>query len=144
LRVVREGEANILPLWLDLTNPSPAIGWEHSERASLLERGPADVVMALALVHHLAISNNLPLSRIAAFFARISENVIIEFVPKEDSQVQRLLSSRKDIFNDYTRQGFEDAFGRYFSIKQASGVKDTTRVLYHLVIRPGHGGVLGS
>lgn len=131
--VAREGEGNILPLRLDLTNPSPAIGWEHRERSSLVERAPADLVMALALVHHLAISNNVPLSRIAGFFARLSAHLIIEFVPKQDSQVQRLLASRRDIFPDYTQLGFEEAFGRYFSIKQAIPIRDTARILYYFV-----------
>ncbi len=100
-------ESNILPLLIDLTNPSPGIGWENSERAAFIERGPVDLVMALALIHHLAISNNLPLELIADFFAKVGEWLIIEFVPKEDSQVQRLLSSRKDIFPGYTESGFE-------------------------------------
>ena len=66
-------EINILPLVIDLTNPSPAIGWENNERMSFLERGPADTVLALALIHHLAISNNLPFVKIASFFRKISE-----------------------------------------------------------------------
>ena len=61
---------DILPLVLDLTNPSPGIGWENQERMSLIERGPADSAMALALIHHLAISNNLPFSKIAQFLSR--------------------------------------------------------------------------
>ena len=69
-RCLQEGESQVLPLLLDLTNPSPGIGWENEERASFVARGPADVVLALALIHHLAISNNLPLARIAGFFAR--------------------------------------------------------------------------
>ena len=66
-----ENEAAILPLLLDLANPSPAQGWAQPERLSLEQRGPADAVMALALVHHLAIGRNLPLDRIAAFLSRL-------------------------------------------------------------------------
>src|SRR5690606_16754631 len=106
-KVKKKEEKNILPLVMELTNPRPDLGWAHSERQSMTARGPADTVLALALVHHLAISNNLPLESIAEWLARIGKHVIIEFVPKEDSQVQKLLSSREDVFTDYNEQGFE-------------------------------------
>ena len=106
----QDKETNMLPLVLDLTNPSPAIGWNNRERMSLLERGPVDIVLALALIHHLAIANNVPLQRLAEFFSQTCCWLVIEFVPKEDSQVQVLLASREDIFPDYNQQGFEAAF----------------------------------
>jgi len=130
LECVRRGETNILPLVFDLTNPSPNIGWENQERMSLLERGPADTVLALALIHHLAISNNLPLERIASFLGRICSSLIIEFVPKSDSQVERLLSTREDIFPEYTQEAFESEFGRYFSIQSSVRIRDSERTLY--------------
>ncbi len=92
-------EKNLLPLLMDLTNPTPAIGWENRERKSLLERGPADAAFALALLHHLAISNNLPFPKIAEFLSHVCRWLVIEFVPKTDSQVQRLLATREDIFD---------------------------------------------
>ena len=112
----KQKEKNLLPLLIDLTNPSPGIGWENDERTSFIERGPVDLVMALALIHHLAISNNLPLDRVGEFFAKAGEWLIIEFVPKDDSQVQRLLSSRKDIFPEYNEAGFESSFGARLQI----------------------------
>jgi ribosomal protein L11 methylase PrmA len=130
LRCVKERETNVLPLLLDLTNPSPGAGWESQERTSLIERGPADTVLALALVHHLAISNNLPLDRVAAFFSRICNWLIIEFVPKSDSQVQRLLLTREDIFPDYSQQAFERAFGRDFDVHESVRIEDSERTLY--------------
>ena len=120
----------LLPLVLDLTNPSPAIGWENQERRSFLERGPADAVFALALLHHLAISNNLPFSRIAAFFRKICRALVIEFIPKSDSQVQRLLATREDIFSGYGQPEFEHEFSRFFSIQKAVPLKGSGRVLY--------------
>ncbi len=129
-------DQNLLPLWLDLTNPSPALGWDHSERSSLLDRGPADLAMALALVHHLAISSNVPLGRIAAFLRRACRTLIIEFVPKADSQVQRLLASREDIFHDYTQDGFEAAFADHFAIERAEPVAESERTLYLMRARP--------
>jgi len=129
-QVKADKETNLLPLVLDLTNPSPAIGWHNQERASLGQRGPADAVLALALIHHLAISNNVPLERVAQFFADLGEWLIIEFVPKNDSQVQRLLRSRADIFPDYTREGFETAFRSHFEIHASSDLRDSERKVY--------------
>jgi len=135
-RQVRERqETGMLPLLLDIANPSPAQGWAHTERLSLEERGPADAVLALALVHHLAIGHNLPLERIAQFFARLSRRLMIEFVPKSDSQVQRLLRNRTDIFPDYTREGFERAFSRHFEIEEATPVTHSERTLYRMAAR---------
>jgi hypothetical protein len=130
LDCVASGDTSILPLVIDLTNPSPGIGWENKERMSLKERGPADAVLALALVHHLAVSNNVPLSRIAGFFSDICHWLIIEFVPKTDSQVQRLLATREDIFPSYTRQAFEQEFSRYFTIDDSADIWESQRTLY--------------
>ncbi len=130
LECVDKKEGNMLPLVLDLTNPSGGIGWENEERWSLIERGPADVALALALIHHLAISNNLSFDKIAGFFGKICRWLIIEFVPKSDSQVQRLLTTREDIFSDYNEQAFENVFGKYFAIESSVKIKDSQRTLY--------------
>ncbi|MBI2958161.1 MAG: class I SAM-dependent methyltransferase [Chloroflexi bacterium] len=121
---------NVLPLVLDLSNPSPAIGWENEERMSLVERGPADAVMALALAHHLAIANNVPLDRVARFLSRICRWLIIEFVPKSDPQVQRMLATREDIFSDYDQAGFESGFREYFVIEDWARISGSDRVIY--------------
>lgn len=131
----QRAEEHILPLVLDLTNPSPGIGWENEERMDLRERGPADLVMALALVHHLAISNNLPLSRVARFFGHVGANLIVEFVPKSDTQVQRLLSTREDIFPDYTREEFERCFRQRFDILESAPVEGSERTVYLMARR---------
>jgi ribosomal protein L11 methylase PrmA len=131
----KAGEQTILPLVQDLTNPSPALGWAHAERMSLTQRGPADTVMALALIHHLAISNNVPLERCAEFFASVGQQLIIEFVPKDDSQVKRLLATRADIFTHYTQQGFESAFSEHFRIEESQQVESSSRVLYLMSVR---------
>jgi len=130
LDCVNKKENYILPLILDLTNPSPAIGWANQERMSLLERGPADMIFALALVHHLAISNNLPFDNIAPYFSKLCKYLVIEFVPKNDSKVLKLLSTREDIFKDYTQEAFEKSFRVFFSIEAANKLKDSDRVLY--------------
>jgi len=128
--VVRDGETALLPLVMDLVNPSPSIGWENRERQSLFERGPADLVLALALIHHLAIGNNVPLERLAAFFGELCTWLIVEFVPKTDPKVQVLLASREDVFPRYTQETFEQAFGDRFDIQASEQVKDSDRVIY--------------
>jgi len=130
LQVRREKEENLLPLLFDLINPSPAVGWENKERMTLLERGPADAVLALALIHHLAIGNNLPLDKVARFFAQTGRHLLIEFVPKSDSQVRRLLVTREDIFDAYTQEEFERIFGEFFVIKRRVPLRGSERTLY--------------
>jgi ribosomal protein L11 methylase PrmA len=130
LECKQTNEKNLLPLVLDLTNPSPSQGWNSEERMSLLERGPVDAVLALALIHHLAISNNVPLSLLAKFFADFCTFLIIEFVPKSDSQVKLLLATRQDIFSTYDQITFEAVFGETFEILKAEPLQDSQRTLY--------------
>jgi ribosomal protein L11 methylase PrmA len=129
-QVIRDGDTALLPLVVDLVNPSPPTGWENRERQSLLERGPADLVLALALIHHLAIGNNVPLERLASFFGELCTWLIVEFVPKSDPKVHVLLASREDIFPGYTQEGFELAFGERFDLQVSEQIKDSDRVLY--------------
>jgi ribosomal protein L11 methylase PrmA len=128
--ITRKSDPKMLPLVQDLTNPSPSIGWSNAERDSLAQRGPVDAVMALALIHHLAIGNNVPLEMIADFLAKVSQNLIIEFVPKEDSQVQRLLASREDIFSRYDIENFRKAFGRMFDLTIEREIPGSKRTLF--------------
>ena len=130
LRTRTEDEKNILPLLCDLTNPSPDMGWENEERMSLLKRGPVDILMALALIHHLAFANNVPMYKLAQFFSKICDNLIIEFIPKSDTQVKRLLANRKDIFEDYNQESFENEFKNFFSISSPFYIKDSERSVY--------------
>ena len=136
LHVRQTKEENLLPLLQDLTNPSPAVGWANQERGSLAARGPADLLFSLALIHHLALSNNTPLERIAAWFSTLGKSLIIEFVPKSDSQVQLLLASREDIFPDFTREGFEAAFSPYWEIVETVQVAESDRILYRMTAKP--------
>ena len=130
LQVRQNKDTLMLPLVMDFTNPSPSLGWHNQERHSLLERAPADALLALALIHHLAISNNVPLLHLAEFLSDLGNWLIIEWVPKEDSQVQKLLASRQDIFSEYNQAGFEAAFESYFMIHEKVTVQDSPRVLY--------------
>lgn len=128
--IKEKGYQNILPLVLDLNNPTPAIGWASLERKSFIERGGTNLILALALIHHLCIGNNLPLANVAEFFSKLTEWLIIEFVPKEDKQVQRLLVTREDIFTDYNQENFEQAFGKFFILEKKEQVIESERTLY--------------
>lgn len=132
LTVKHDHEKNLLPLIIDLTNPSSSIGWANRERDSFSERGPVDLILALALLHHLAISNNVPLEAIAQYFASICSWAVVEFVPKSDSQVKRLLATRKDIFPNYSEAGFEAAFSGFFKIEEKKTIPGSDRTLYLL------------
>lgn len=130
VKAKNEDNKYLHPLLIDLTNPSPALGWAHEERLSLMERGPAGTVMALALIHHLAIGNNLPFADIASFLAECGRFLIIEFVPKSDSQVRRMLSTREDVFAHYSIEDFEESFSRFFTIKKKSNISESERTIY--------------
>jgi len=129
-RMAENGERNLYPIVADLTSPSPALGWANCEVKSLTERGPAGLVMALALVHHLAISNNTQFERLAQFFGGLARRLLIEFVPPDDPMVQRLLAMRNHTFPWYTQGEFEAAFGRRFRIERSDGIADSKRRLY--------------
>lgn len=129
-------DRRILPLLADLSNPTPALGWAGTERMSLAERGPADMVMALALIHHLAISHNIPLPSIADYLSTLGKWVIVEFVPKSDPQAARLLRSRDDIFDSYTLERFEAALAEKFSLRRKAPVEGSGRTLYLLESLP--------
>jgi hypothetical protein len=128
----KEPDLPLTPLVMDLRNPSTDLGWASEERHSLAARGPADLVLALALLHHLAIGNNVPLERVAAYLARLGRHVVLEFAAKDDSQVQRLLATREDVFPDYTREGVERAFGTSFRILESVAVRESARRIYLL------------
>ncbi len=130
LHAKSESNTKLLPLLVDLTNPSSGIGWAGQERSSLAQRGPADTLMALALIHHLTIGNNVPFGHVAEYFRSLGKYLIIEFVPKQDSMVKRLLMSREDVFGDYDAAGFETAFKRFFTIIETTPIKGSKRTMY--------------
>jgi SAM-dependent methyltransferase len=123
--------SNISILIGDIVNPAPALGWANGEQPALIDRLSGDMVLALALVHHLAIAKNIPLPFISALFARITSRwLVIEFVPKSDPKVQILLQSRADIFPGYTKEDFEKVFSQEFHIRQSHALSDSDRILY--------------
>lgn len=132
-RAVRKaGRTDILPLVADIANPTPALGWAGRERRSLLERADADAILALALVHHLALTRNVPLSMVVDLFADLAPWAIVEFVPKDDPMVRRLLATRRDVFPDYGLDGFRAAASSRFEMVHEAPIAESTRVLFLL------------
>lgn len=119
-----------LPLVLDLTNPSPAVGWANRERPSLAQRGPVDVVLALALVHHLAIGGNVPFGLLAEHLAELGRTVVVEWVPKDDPMVEVLLRTREDVFADHTHAAFTRALGARFDELDRADLPGSGRILH--------------
>lgn len=124
------GGLNFLPLFSDAANPSPAQGWAEAERSGLTSRRNADAVIALALVHHLAIGRNVPLPFVVEWLVGLAPRGVIEFVPKPDPMVQRMLRLRRDIFADYDSAQFEQALGRHARIVQRLELTAGGRTLY--------------
>ena len=120
----------ILPLIMDFTNPSPSIGFSSMERDSFISRCRSKCVIALAVMHHICISNNVTFDMLASFLYNFGEYLIIEFVPKDDTKVIKLLSTRKDIFNDYNIDYFENVFSNYYKIIEKNKIRNSKRVIY--------------
>ena len=125
----KPGGKRILPLTMDLANPSPGLGWESEERSSLHDRGPADLVLALALIHHLVLSSCVPLSLVASWFSRIGSHLLVEFVPPADPMVQKLLANRIDEHLPYSQAAFHRAFEAHFQFLDKLELENG-RILY--------------
>ena len=123
-------ETHLLPLVLDFSNPSSGIGFAGLERDSLMDRSNVSCVMALAVIHHVCISNNVSFDMLAGWLSSLGKYLIIEFVPKDDSKVMKLLSTRKDIFDWYHIDEFEEVFSDYYEILKKNKIKNSKRVLY--------------
>ena len=113
----------------DLLNPSPGLGWASEEVLSLRERGPVDLVMALALVHHLAIGGNVKFSMMAEWFAGLGEWLVVEFVPKTDKKVKLMLAQREDVFGWYNKQEFVESFEKFYKIESRVKLDGSKREL---------------
>jgi ribosomal protein L11 methylase PrmA len=129
-KIKDSGEKNIQPLVIDLSNPTPAIGVNNEERNSFINRLNADLVMALALIHHLAIGKNIPFQMIADMFKHMGRKLIIEFVQREDEKVKLMLQQKKDIYTNYSEANFVKAFEKHFIVTDKKIIPGSGRVLY--------------
>ena len=126
----KTGNTKILPLIGNLADPSPGIGWRNMERKPLLERGKPDLIMGLALIHHLVIAANIPLDEAIHWLAELGGDLLIEYVDKSDSMTQKLLLNKEDHYSDYTQENFEQLLGKYFSSIEKTPLNSGTRILY--------------
>ena len=130
-----EGEQRILPLVMDLADPSPARGWRGRERVRLEDRGGPDLVLCLALVHHLSIAANVPLAEVVDWLASLGAALVVEFAGREDPMVKRLLSRKRDDSHpDYDVARFEAELSSSFEIVRREEL--ATRTLYEARPRP--------
>jgi hypothetical protein len=130
LELKAEGNTSILPLIGNVANPSPNLGWKGLERKSLPERGKPDLMLCLALIHHLVISANIPLKEVINWFASIGTSLVIEFVTKEDPMVKTLLRNKEDNYTDYELEYFERCLFEAFDVTKRKILKSGTRILY--------------
>ena len=130
-RLRQQKNTSILPLHIDIANPSPGIGWESGERKSLIERGPCDVAIALALIHHLLVSAGIPLNKLVLFFQRICHQLIIEYVPPSDPKFRQICQTNPNDFAFFTEDAFISAFSESFVLKARIPIGKSSRVLYH-------------
>ena len=126
-----ENIRNILPLVGNVANPSPGLGWRGAERRSLEERGRPDLVLCLALIHHLVISANLPMAEVIAWLRSLGARLVIEFVTKDDPMVKRLLMQTTQAHEDYEAPAFEAELARHYVIERRVPVPSGTRILYY-------------
>ena len=132
-RLYREHIRNILPLCIDLANPTPATGFRNAERSSFTDRAASDLVVGLALIHHLALVNNIPIRLIAGYFGQLAKKyLIVEYVPLSDPKANDLIARRQSPVIDYDPEHFELAFGRDFQVERKDPITASDRVLYLL------------
>lgn len=129
-RLKSEGPDNILPLVMNLADPSPGLGWRHAERRALAERSRPDLVLALALIHHAVIGAHVPLPDFVAWLGELGGNLVIEFVDRGDPMVKRLLANKDDRYRDYDRDVFEAALDRHFQVEESLELGGGNRILY--------------
>lgn len=126
----RDGVSRILPLVLDIANPTGSFGWNNEERRAFFARGRPDCILALALLHHLRVGAGIPLEKLAQFIADRTDHAIVEFVSPEDPQFARLIASRRSTFDDYTESGFREAFGHRFRLVSERGLTATRTIFF--------------
>jgi hypothetical protein len=124
---------NVLPLCIDLANPSPAMGWRGRERKRLEDRGRPQLILCLGLIHHLVISANVPLAEVVDWLASFGAELLLEFPSKNDPMVRALLRNKRDQYDDYSREHLEAELRRHFDIRQSVPLPSAERTLYHAV-----------
>jgi hypothetical protein len=131
-----DGVDNVVPLVMNLVDPSPARGWRGRERRAFTDRGDPDLVLALALVHHLAIASNVPLPEVVGWFRSFGGRLVVEFVEPHDPMAERLLGNKPaGMFPDYRIEVFEKLLERDFVIERRETLPSGSRTLFFAVPR---------
>ncbi len=127
-----EGEKRIQPMLMNLADPSPGLGWRGLERPTLLQRGRPDLVLCLAVIHHLAITNTVPLAEFVRWLAEVGSETVVEFPTREDPMVKILLrNKRSGLFDGYNLAAFEALLAEEFGVVAREELPSGTRVLFH-------------
>ena len=121
---------NILPLVMNLADPSPALGWRGAERKNLPDRGRPKLILSLALIHHVVIAANIPVREFLAWLASLGAALVIEFVTRQDEMVQTLLRNKADQYSDYHTDYFERCLNELFHVREREELKSGRRILY--------------
>jgi SAM-dependent methyltransferase len=135
----QEGNQQILPLFADVADPTPGLGWKGLERRPLGDRGTPDLILALALIHHLIIGRNIPLNDLIEWLAQFGSDLVIEFVGHDDPMVKRLLRNRTGQSIEYSAEALELALTKYFGSVTQETLESGTRTLYYAQARPNDG-----
>jgi hypothetical protein len=122
---------NVLPLLANVTDPSPNLGWRNIERKRLDERGQPDLILALALIHHIVIGGNIPLAEFVQWLRDLGGELVIEFVTREDPMVKTLLRNKDERYEDYQPDVFERELAERYQIVNRQSLGSGTRVMYH-------------
>ena len=126
-------ERNLQVIYLDVMHPTPAIGWLNEERQSFLQRADFDLVIALALIHHLVITEGVPLEKVCDLFCKLTKKYLIIEIPNvNDSQIEILQKWGGENSHLYSLADFESTFEKYFIIKEIRRVKESERNIYLL------------
>jgi hypothetical protein len=127
----KQGISNIHALVYDVGNPTPGLGFRNRERSALEARSKPDAIMALAVIHHLSLTNNIPFDQTALYFSERSPELMIEWVGRADSQVKRLLAQKNVPYDWYDEDAFRDSYTKYFALVSRTPVSGTDRTIYH-------------
>jgi hypothetical protein len=131
----RAGSSNILPLTMDLANPSPSQGWRSVERKSFVERGRPELVLCLALTHHVCITSQLPLNEWVGWLASLHGDLVIEFVTRQDPMVMRLLRQSTARHPEYDQDVFEAMLAEYYDVRDRLVLSKGNRIMYDCRLR---------
>jgi hypothetical protein len=126
----RPDRKQILPLVVDLADPSPNQGWQGTERRSLADRGRPDLTLCLALVHHMVVGANIPMREFIAWLAGLGTSLVIEFVGRQDEMLMRLLANKDDQYSDYHADVFEGLLAEHFDVADKRPLKGGKRTIY--------------